>query len=102
MADERIWFAPLPSVSEPFPRDRLGLAMMPGDRRLEVVHVAANSPALAAGFVVGDQIVKVGGEAVTDETKSRLQRTGRGTVGTVVKLETASGAVRSVELADYF
>ena len=102
MADERIWFAPLPSVSEPFPRDRLGLAMMPGDRRLEVVHVAANSPALAAGFVVGDQIVKVGGEAVTDEATSRLQRTGRGTVGAVVKLETASGAVRSVELADYF
>jgi predicted aspartyl protease len=102
MANERIWFAPLPSASEPFPRDRLGLAMLPGERGLEVVHVAANSPALAAGFVVGDQIVKVEQEAVTEETTPRLRRIGRGPVGAVVKLEMASGAVRSVELADYF
>lgn len=102
MANERIWFAPLPSASEPFPRDRLGLAMLPAERELEVVHVAANSPALAAGFVVGDQIVKVEQEAVTEETTPRLRRIGRGPVGAVVKLETASGAVRSVELADYF
>lgn len=102
MAHERIWFAPLPSVSQPFPRDRLGLAMIPGERGLAVVHVAANSPAWKAGFVVEDQIVEVDDEAVTDETASRLRRTGRGPVGAVVKLETASGAVRFVELADYF
>lgn len=102
MANERIWLVPLPSASEPFPRDRLGLAMMPGERGLEVVHVAANSPALAAGFAVGDQIVKIEEEAVTEETAPRLRRAGRGPVGAVVKLETASGRVRSVELADYF
>ncbi|WP_304270979.1 retroviral-like aspartic protease family protein [Brevundimonas naejangsanensis] len=102
MAHERIWFAPLPSVSQPFPRDRLGLAMIPGEQGLAVVHVAANSPAWKAGFVIEDQIVKVDDEAVTDETASRLRRTGRGPVGAVVKLETASGAVRFVELAEYF
>ena len=102
MAGERAWFAPLPSVIEPLPRDRLGLAMILGERGLEVVHVAANSPAAAAGFLVGDQIVKVDDEAVISAATPRIRRPGRGLVGTMVKLETASGTIRSVELADYF
>ena len=102
MANARVWIAPLASAREPFPRDRLGLAMLPGARGLEVIHVALNSPASRAGFAVGDRIVRVGEEAVVEETAPRLLRIGQGPAGATLELETASGAVRSVELANYF
>ncbi|NEX94833.1 retropepsin-like aspartic protease [Caulobacter sp. 17J65-9] len=101
LGGRRMWLRPGPAVAAPFPHDRLGLAWLPEDGGLRVVHVAANSPAAAAGFVADDVVVAVDGTDVRPDNAAVLKRAGKAPAGTVVRLRTAAGVARSVTLADY-
>ena len=101
MGAHRIWLDG-PLTQEPFQRDRLGLALLEKGDGLTIVHVAANSPAEKAGFVVGQVIAKVDDKIVTRETASGFLRVGRSPVGRQVVIETRDGLRRALTAEDYY
>ena len=98
------WFRPLGSRQRlPMLKDRSGLGFAASPSGLTIVHVAANSPAELGGCAVGDRIVTVNGEAVDAAyTHGDLWRWRFGPVGVIVKLDTAAGRHRTLQLADYY
>ncbi len=99
-----VWFRPLdPRHRLPMLKDRSGLGLAASPTALTVVHVAANSPAEKAGWVVGERIVAVNGHPVdANYTHGELWRARYRPAGTLVKLTTETGDVRELRLADYY
>jgi hypothetical protein len=94
----RVWMQPNPvALAKPFDKDLGGLDMMPDGGRLRVFHVAANSPAAAAGWKVGDVVTAVDIPGPLNGM-TRL----RGPVGRVVTLTMADGSSRQVTLSEYY
>ena len=84
-------------------KDRSGLASAASPTALTVVHVAAHSPAEKGGWAIGDRIVTVNGHPVdANYTHGELWRWRFGPSGTPVKLRTAAGDTRELQLADYY
>ncbi|HEY8573655.1 aspartyl protease family protein [Phenylobacterium sp.] len=101
---ERLWLRPIPGAAErPFRKNRAGLSVAPAMDHIRVTHVAAGSPAQAAGWRVGDRIVAVNGQKA-DRTYagSELSRWIYGPAGQTAELTLDDGSRRTLKLADYF
>ncbi|PTY00695.1 aspartyl protease family protein [Opitutus sp. ER46] len=99
-AHDRILVRPAADATRPFPKDRAGLRALLQAGLLKVIFVAPGSPAAAAGFVAGDLITAIDGQPVTGEMVAGPWSTAP--AGTKVTLTLASGARRTLTLADYF
>ncbi len=96
---DRLWAAPLPGLNAPFARDRSGLALRPGPGgRARVAHVALGSPAAAAGWREGEELVSV------RDANGAIQGPGwgYGPAGRRVEITTGDGRRRELVLADYY
>ena len=99
--DARLWLAPLPGLERPFRRDRSGLAVRPASEGegLEVVHVAAGSPAAAGGWRAGEVILS----ATDAQGRPAGDAFGFGAEGTRLRLRVRGDPrPRDLTLADYF
>lgn len=103
-AGDRLWMQPYPgAAAAAFRKNRAGLGVAPQDGGLVVTHVAAGSPALAAGWRVGEVIAAIDGKPIgPDYASSALSRWNAGAPGRVVALTLADGSQRLIRLADYY
>jgi predicted aspartyl protease len=103
-AGDRLWLEPIPGATgQPFRKNRAGLALIPDARGVRVSHVAAGSPAAAAGWRVGEEIAAIDGRSVgADYAASETARWIFGPPGRVVALTMSNGARRLLRLADYY
>ena len=101
---DRLWLVPNPAaLSEPFRKNRVGLRVVHGPGHLKVTHVSRASPAEAAGFTAGDEIVAVGGRAIDERyVPDGLYRWMNGDPGTAVEVALRDGSKRRLTLADYY
>lgn len=101
---ESLWLTPDRAwLKAPFSRDRSGLGVRTEGDGLQVVLVATNSPAEAAGWKVGERIVTVNGRRIgPDWPGSKGSAWARGRPGTKISLTLADGAQRALVLADYY
>lgn len=102
MGGRRLWMTPTERLNDAFRRDRSGAALDPQGERLAVAHVAKNSPAEAAGMRVGDQIIEVDGERVTQVNAATLSRLANGESRETLSLLTDKGVRHQLILTDYF
>jgi hypothetical protein len=86
----------------PFRKDRSGLGAKRLADRLQIVHVAAHSPAEAAALRVGDEIIAINDEKLDPEYFKKHPRDGSGPAGTNLYLTLANGSKVTLTLADYF
>lgn len=99
-----VWMAPAPAeLKKPFREDHAGLGVAFATDRLIVRHVALRSPAAAAGWKEGDEIVAINGLSVPQVYADEHLRAWReGPIGAVVTLSLAGGIQRKLTLADYY
>jgi predicted aspartyl protease len=91
------------AADRPFRRNRSGLFVTPGDGRQQVMLVAPGSPAEAAGWKVGDEIVAVDGTPFGPNVgASPLNRWSMGPAGETRTLTLGDGSTRRLTLADYY
>lgn len=91
------------SIAAPFEKDRSGVQIATGPKGLEVIHVAAGSPAEKAGIEAGAVIVAVDGERVgADYWESASAQWSTAAVGKRVQLQTAAGQTYEIVLDDYY
>lgn len=98
----RLVIVSAPASDSPFPRDRLGLQVVRRGSALQVVHVAAGSPAERAGWRTGDRVVALNGEAIPANYWALWTGAVSGASGTIVTLRDGRGADRRLALADYY
>jgi hypothetical protein len=99
----RVSLIPDPSLSgTPLPKDRLGLGVRPTPDGIVVVHVAAASPAEAAGIEAGDVIERIDGSRADLDYVRSHPRPGIGPVGTRFVLGFNDGRVVGLTLSDYY
>jgi hypothetical protein len=103
-AHDRVHLDPATAlINAPFACDHSGLGLAIHGGGLEVVHVAANGPAAAGGWRVGDVIISIDGEAIgSDYITGKLWAWRNGAPGQRVRLGLRSGEAREVILADYY
>ncbi len=97
----RLELEPTAETARPFPKNRLGLQSVLQSNALEVVHVAAGSPAEAAGWHAGDRVTEFGGRSVDGACWSAWIDCIGQPAGTVVVLRDGEGKERKVTLAEY-
>jgi hypothetical protein len=90
------------TVSEAFRKDRSGIGAIPSDNHLTITHIAAGSPAEAAGLRVGDEITAINGRKIDAEYIRSKPREGSKPAGTKFNLTLKDGKDVSFVLADYF
>ena len=88
--------------TQAFQKDRLGMAAMPANDCLRVVHVSPGSPAAAAGLKVGDEVVAVNDQIVDTEYLKSRPRQGMKPSGTMLNVRLRSGSNLAIRLADYY
>ncbi|MFI4934942.1 MAG: aspartyl protease family protein [Caulobacterales bacterium] len=100
---DRLYVVPYADlVTAPFDKDRLGLHLERDGDAFAVKLVSANSPAAAAGFRVGERIVSLDGKPASAWTMATERTLFDGPPGTPVGIGLEGGAVRTVNLADYY
>jgi hypothetical protein len=99
-----VWLRPPASGHRlPMLKDRSGLGLAASPTGLDVVHVAANSPAGKDGWIPGNRIVAVNGFPIdADYTHGARWRWRFMSSGTVIKLKDQAGRDRQLRLADYY
>ncbi|MHB1207212.1 MAG: retropepsin-like aspartic protease [Rhodospirillaceae bacterium] len=97
----RMCLRPL-QTAQPFRKDRCGIGARRVDGRLEIVHVAAGSPAERAGLKAGEVIVAVNGQALTPAYFAQHPRDGARPAGTRFAFTLNDGSTRELVLKDYF
>ena len=86
-----------------FTKDRSGMTLQARDGRLLVLYVADGSPAAAAGWRAGDEIVAINGEAVAALLLPVPSPAGAlGRPAEKVVLTKADGSTATIVLADYY
>ena len=102
-AERQLWLTPdAAGIRRPFRKERAGLAGLLDAGALKVLHVAPGSPAQAAGWTVGERILKIDGEAIRPDYGRSVQSDwNKGDAGRTVSLTTPSGE-RRLTLADYY
>lgn len=91
------------AIARPLAKNRHGLGLELTGGRLRVSDVVAGSPAAAAGWRVGDEVIAVNGIAVDARFYDRSDsRFGAMPAGTRLDLVRADGATLPVVLEDYF
>lgn len=100
----RLWLHTLAARHRPVMlEDHSGLGLAASNNALTVVHVAEGSPAARDNWMIGDRIVAIDGQPVdTSYTQGALWRWRFGDVGRRVKLTIDGGAIREIQLADYY
>lgn len=100
---DRIWLVPAAdAVSRSFRKDRSGLHTSPLPDRLRIVHVSRGSPAEAAGWREGEEIIAIDGLAIDTAYLENGRPFWNGAAaGTVVVFKMADGSKRRLTLADY-
>ena len=89
--------------TQPFKRNRLGVATDYVEGQVRVMHVAQGSPAEEAGIKAGDAIATVNGEPLTEATRTiTIREVSRAPAGTMVTLELTDGRELRIELAEYY
>jgi len=102
-AHDRLYAMPYAEAAQtPLPKDRLGLVLKKDDATFTVQFVAPYSPSQAAGFKVGDKIVKIDGKQSTAWSEAAILDLKYGTIGSSVGFTMQDGDVHRVKLADYF
>ncbi|HEX3699144.1 MAG TPA: pepsin/retropepsin-like aspartic protease family protein [Phenylobacterium sp.] len=103
-AGDRLWLAPDRAAAEaPFRRNRSGLSVTLDVDRLVVAHVAPGSPAAAAGWRSGELITAIDGHPIdADYQSGPVAHWSEGPAGETVSLALAGGAMRRLQLADYY
>ena len=87
----------------PLRRDRSGLGLVAKLDRLRVVHVAAGSPAEAAGWRLNEEIIEIDGKPVDPSYDTgQLWRWRFRPAGTWVRLRMTDGSARQLRLQDYY
>lgn len=87
----------------PLRRDRSGLGLAAEPDRLRVVHVAAGSPAEAAGWRPNEEIMEIDGKLVDPSYDTgQLWRWRFRPAGTWVRLRMLDGSERQLRLQDYY
>jgi predicted aspartyl protease len=100
---DRLWLVPNEKVGRPFRKERSGLHTLKVGDRLQVIHVSEGSPAAAAGWREGEEIVSVNGVAVGETYyKSEQHKWSHGEPGASVTLGLANGSQRRLTLLDYY
>lgn len=100
---ECLWVEPAEGWdTEPFDRDRSGLQTIKDDQGLEVIFVAPGSPAEEAGWKAGERITAIDGQPIGPDYFESMFRWIRGEDGTKVRLTTANGEERTLELRTYY
>ena len=90
------------TIDRQFERDRSGLSVIPSDKGLRVVHVAASSPAARAGLIPGDLIIAIDdgrGAAPPNDSHRGL---GKRASGTRYLLQIGGKGAHELVLADYY
>ncbi|NTX50155.1 retropepsin-like aspartic protease [Myxococcus sp. CA039A] len=91
------------ALRQPFRKDRSGLIALPSEGRLVVKLVAPGSPAAAAGWKPGEEIVAIDGQAIgPDYSSTQLSRWRYRAAGQTVVLTMKDGGKRKLTLSDYF
>ncbi len=92
----KLVLAPASGFKDPFRFPTIGLATQQAGDRVKVLAVGVNSPAEAAGFRAGDEIVAINGEAPKREVLRDAP------AGMKFDLKLADGKVRSFISAEYY
>ncbi len=90
------------ATSMPFAKDRLGLSFVKNGTGLVVKFVSPDSPAQAAGFKIGDKIVSIDQKTIQAWSDSALATLRYASAGTTMVFTADDGAIRRVQLADFF
>jgi hypothetical protein len=94
-------------VRAPFPKDRSGLAMRKVQENYVVRFVCPGSPAMKAGFQVGDTVTKVNDQPLSTFVGTAWQLVAWTSVdltnaGTTYRFEIKDGTARKLTTADFF
>jgi hypothetical protein len=91
------------ALRQPFSKDRSGLVALPADGRLTVKLVAPGSPAAAAGWRVGEDIIAIDGQKIgPDYAGTPLAGWRYRPAGQTVVLTLRDGSERRLILKDYY
>ncbi|MCP3141847.1 retropepsin-like aspartic protease [Pyxidicoccus xibeiensis] len=91
------------ALRTPFLKDRSGLIAIPSEGRLEVKLVAPGSPAAAAGWRAGEEIVAIDGQKIgPGYAGTELARWRYRPAGQTVALTLKDGSERRLTLKDYY
>ena len=91
------------AMRQPFPKDRSGVIALPSEGKLVVKLVAPGSPAAAAGWQVGEEIIAVDGKPLgADSAGTALSRWRYRPHGQTVVLTLKDGSKRRLTLRDYY
>jgi hypothetical protein len=90
------------AVSAPFPKDRLGLSLIKHGADLSVELVAPGGPAQAAGFKAGEAIAAIDGKPARAWNDAALSAMRNGAAGSRLTFTMADGAIKQVQLADFY
>jgi predicted aspartyl protease len=91
-----------PVFSQPFRKDRSGLGARRLTDRLQIMHVAAGSPADASGLHEGDEIIAINDKKLDAAYFKKYPRIGSQPAGTVVYLTLSNHEKIKLTLADYY
>lgn len=102
-AHDRLYAAPYAdAASAPFARDRLGLSLVKGDGGFSVEFVAPGSPAQGAGFKAGERISHIDGKPALAWSDAALTQLRYAAAGSSLTFTMADGAVKKVQLANFY
>jgi hypothetical protein len=98
IGNKRMWMRPNASYAQPFPHRVVGVDFKIGSAAgaVEVLGVAANSPAERAGLKKGDIIARIDGQLAMPDGLARVKQ------GDVVELELAGGSKMKIEAARFY
>jgi S1-C subfamily serine protease len=100
---DTLYLTPTPTLSNPLPKDRIGMRLELAGEALKVVYVSPDGPAAAAGWKQGDTVTAIGDMKVSpDFYRSRYASFTRLAAGTRLDLVRADGTHLPVVLADFF
>jgi predicted aspartyl protease len=89
-------------LSRPFRKDRSGLGARRLTDRLQIMHVAAGSPAETSGLHAGDEIIEINDQKLDEAYFEQNPRIGSQPAGTVVYLTLSNNKRVKLTLADYY
>ena len=97
-----LWLEPGPEMDAPFPKDQTGLMFSWRGDALLVEFVAPGSPAAAAGWQEGEQVVALDDAKAGADWYRTWGRWADAPAGETVRLTVVDGSERTITLREYF
>lgn len=100
----RLFLTPLPdAATRPFSKDRSGVLARPArEGKAEILMIAPDSPAEAAGLKAGQIVTAVNGLVLTGDNAQAIQALRALPAGSSVSFTLSTGETRTIVLKDYF